>query len=114
MDCPRSGCTSTRSITRRTRDASRGLAEPSRHAAEHLRIVLDRGVDHLRSVLEAVTAGDADPGRLAGNELVGGEVVLEALEQCRRQLDELLCLPPDVIAFEYRDDLVVGLAAVEN
>src|SRR5215468_4617475 len=115
MDCPRSGCTLTRSITRRTRGASRiPAAHASGHAAEHLRIVLDRGLDHLRGVLEAVAAGDADPGRLSGNELIGGEVVLEALEQCRRQLDELLCLAPDVIALEYRNDLVVGFAAVEN
>ena len=38
--------------------------------------------------------------------------MLDALEQSRRQLAELLRLAPHVIALEHRDDLVVGLTAI--
>ena len=57
---------------------------------------------------------DADLRRLIGNELVGGKVMLDALEQRRRQIADLLRLAPDVIALEHRDDLVVGLAAIDD
>src|ERR1700758_2825071 len=116
MACPLGDCTSIRSITRRTRAVASTVPwqTGSAHAAEHLGVVVDGGPDHLRGVRVAVAAGEADCRRLVGNELVGGEIVLDALEQRRRQIADLLRLAPDVIALEYRDDLVVGLAAVDD
>jgi hypothetical protein len=40
--------------------------------------------------------------------------MLDALEQRRREVGELLRLAPDVIALEHGDDLVVGIATIDD
>src|SRR5262249_60881154 len=70
--------------------------------------------NHRRRRLVAIATADVDLRRLIGNELISGEVVLDALEQRWRQIADLLRLAPDVIALEYRDDLVVGLAVIDD
>src|SRR5215469_8673395 len=64
-----------------------GCAAPGEAGlAEVVPVVFDGGVDHGRRLGVAVAAGEADVGWLVGDELIGGEVVLDALEQRLRQL----------------------------
>jgi hypothetical protein len=65
-------------------------------------------------VLIAVLAGDLELVRLARHQLVGAEVVLEALDEHGRELRDVLDVIPDVVAFEHADDLVVGFTAIDE
>ena len=84
------------------------------HIAEGFQVVLARGFDDRRGMFESVLDRSAQLVGFAGHELVGAEVVLEALDQHRRQLRDVLDVVPDVVALEHRDDLVVRLAAIEQ
>ena len=65
-------------------------------------------------MLVAVRAGHADLLPFARHELVGAEVVLEALDEHGRHVGDVLRVAPDVVALQHGDDLVVGLAAVDE
>src|SRR5581483_144646 len=96
------------------RSAARRAVRVFGHSADHLAVVLDGRGDDARGVLVAIPAHDSDLRRLARHQLVGREVVLQPFEQRLWDVGEVPRAAPDVVAIEHRDDLVVGLAAIDD
>ena len=88
--------------------------DPLTLVTEHLRIVIDGRADDCRSIGITIASHHGDLRRLARNELVGGKVVLQTLEQCARQIAQLARSTPDIVSFEDGNDFVVRLTAIDD
>ena len=63
-------------------------------SAEGLAVIRQRGADHGRGVCIAITAGERDVRRLIRDQLIGQKVMLDALQERRRQTPPISCASP--------------------